>query len=180
LSIIIGIDPGSIRTGWGVVTTAPSGKSGSDVKCLGFGVIELPERQPLAVRLGKLHQELEVLVQKFKPTAMSIEKIFMAKNADSAFKLGHARGVAMAIAGVHGLDVAEYATRSAKKMLTGSGGANKEQVQFLIQHMLGIRTQSLDATDALCLAVAHARELEVSQAMARQNKELGKNIGRDL
>lgn len=115
MSIIIGIDPGSIRTGWGVVTTAPSSKTASDVKCLGFGVIELPERQPLAVRLGKLHQELEVVVQKFKPTAMSIEKIFMAKNADSAFKLGHARGVAMAIAGLYSLDVAEYATRSAKK-----------------------------------------------------------------
>jgi len=168
LAIIIGIDPGSIRTGWGLISTQHL----SGLTCLGYGVIELPEKKDLTTRLALLHRQLDGLVQKFKPNMMSIEKVFMAKNADSAFKLGHARGVAMAVAGLHGVEVAEYATRSAKKMLTGSGAANKEQVQFYVQHLLGIQTQALDATDALALAVAHLRTIELTTLMRHQNATL--------
>jgi len=168
LAVIIGIDPGSIRTGWGVVSELPSGS----LTCLGYGVIELTEKAPLAQRLGELHSGLSQVVGQYNPTWMSIEKVFMAKNADSAFKLGHARGVAMAIAGIQQMAVAEYATRSAKKMLTGSGAANKDQVQFFIQHLLGIKTSQLDATDALALAVTHARQLELTKLMGRQERDL--------
>jgi len=156
-TIILGIDPGSRFTGWGVLELLAHG----ELKCLGQGVFELPERRPLAERLALLDSQLDQIVREYAPHFFSVEKVFLGKNPDSAFKLGHARGVVLAVAGRHRISVCEYATRSAKKMITGSGAASKEQVQFVIENLLRIRESSLDATDALALAVCHARELEV-------------------
>lgn len=160
--LIMGIDPGSRRTGWGVISNQ-EGK----MKALGFGVIDLPEPLSLEKRLAQLTTELTEIIKKFQPRIMAVEKIFLGKNPDSAFKLGHARGVALAVAGTQGLRVREYATRHIKKMLTGSGGATKEQVQFMIFHSLGVRTVQLDATDALAVAVCAGREFEVMEIFER-------------
>ncbi len=108
----------------------------------------------------------------------SVEKIFLGRNADSAFKLGHARGVALSLAGQHQLEVGEYATRHVKKMLTGSGAATKEQVQFMIEQLLQTKVKELDATDALALAVCHARKAEVAMMFANQKTVAAKNIKR--
>ncbi len=162
MAIVFGIDPGSRFTGFGVVDTA------TGLKCLGQGVIVLPEKKPLSDRLGLLADQLEILVAKFKPTEFSVEKVFMGKNAASAFTLGHARGVSLAIAGRHQLPVFEYATRSAKKMLTGNGAATKEQVQLIVQNLLKIRETRLDATDALALAICHASHTDVKERFSRQ------------
>lgn len=167
MSIIIGIDPGSLRTGWGAVVA-----HGSKIQCLGYGVVDLSAAVTFAERLGRLLGELTQIIQQFQPQAFSVEKVFFGRNADSAFKLGHARGVAIAAAAAHTVPVAEYATRHVKKMLTGSGGASKEQVQFVIQHILRIRADQLDATDALALAICHAREIEVQTAFAHQRESV--------
>src|SRR5690348_558114 len=124
LSVIIGIDPGSLRTGWGVVSIS---SRHSAPHCLGFGVIHLSDKLPFEKRMAKILTDLTVILDTHKPDVMAVEKVFLGKNADSAFKLGHARGVALALAGQHKLNLAEYATRHVKKMLTGSGAATKEQ-----------------------------------------------------
>ncbi|OFZ19940.1 MAG: crossover junction endodeoxyribonuclease RuvC [Bdellovibrionales bacterium RBG_16_40_8] len=165
MSVIIGIDPGSLRTGWGVIDVRNAKYS-----CLGFGVIELMAEVTFAKRLAKLSKDLSRIIEEYQPKAMSVEKVFLGRNADSAFKLGHARGVAMAQAGVHHIYLAEYATRYVKKILTGSGAATKEQVQFMIRQMLGVVTDKLDATDALALAVCHGSNCEVREIFARQKE----------
>ncbi|MEQ1664086.1 MAG: crossover junction endodeoxyribonuclease RuvC [Bdellovibrionales bacterium] len=174
--IIIGIDPGSQRTGWGVISVRSSTSqfaSNFDLKCLGFGVIDLTEKPTFQARLAKLHEELNSLIQKFEPQFMSVEKVFLGKNADSAFKLGHARGVVLAHAGAYNLSLSEYATRVVKKALTGSGAAEKEQVQFMVDSILKIKTNQLDASDALAAAICMAREIEVNQKlMAFQPSQL--------
>jgi crossover junction endodeoxyribonuclease RuvC len=110
------------------------------------------------------------VVEKYNPTCFSVEKVFFGKNADSAFKLGQARGVAIAIAGRRHLPVFEYATRSVKKVLTSNGGATKEQVQLMVERWLNIREPSLDATDALALAICHSRQTEVDERFKAQEK----------
>ncbi|CAM6032083.1 unnamed protein product [Sphagnum compactum] len=117
---------------------------------------------------GRLLAASARLIEKHKPDCLAIEKVFLAKNADSAFKLGHARGVIISVAASQRLPVHEYTTRHAKKMLTGSGAASKEQVQFLIENMLSIRAEKLDATDALALAICHAREAEIMHMLEQQ------------
>jgi crossover junction endodeoxyribonuclease RuvC len=167
LSVIIGIDPGSLRTGWGVIQIQKN-----NLKCLGYGVIDLTHEESFSERLAKLHSELSEIIEKFQPKAMSIEKVFFGKNADSAFKLGHARGVAMSASGLASMPVAEYATRYVKKVLTGNGAAAKEQVQFMVNRLLNIEIQvnHLDASDALALAVCHSRQLHESSASATRTE----------
>src|SRR5690606_34206106 len=94
------------------------------------------------------------------PSAVVIERIFLGRNADSAFKLGHARGVCLQAAAAAGVEVFEYAARHVKKAVTGSGAAEKEHVKLIVENLLGIRTEFLDASDALALAVTHARSLQ--------------------
>ncbi len=159
LMIILGVDPGSRFTGWGVVASGRQTQSSESV-CLGHGVLSLGETGPLPQRLGKLLALFEEKIEQFQPDALAVEKVFMAKNADSAFKLGHARGVILAVAGAHNLPVYEYATRHVKKMLTGTGAAAKEQVKWVIERLFSLRSESLDATDALALAVCCTREVE--------------------
>jgi crossover junction endodeoxyribonuclease RuvC len=164
LSVIIGIDPGSLRTGWGVVSIS---SRQSTPQCLGFGVIHLSDKLPFAQRMAKILSDLAIILDTHKPQVMAVEKVFLGKNADSAFKLGHARGVALALAGKHKLNLAEYATRHVKKMLTGSGAATKEQVQFVVENILRTKVTELDASDALAVAVCHSREQEIHQLLER-------------
>lgn len=165
VSIILGVDPGSRFTGWGVISHEVSRQRSGELTCLGHGVLELGETDPLPRRLGRLLEVFRDKIEQYKPDCVAVEKVFMAKNADSAFKLGHARGVILALAGAYALPVHEYATRHAKKMLTGNGAASKEQVMWMVEQMFSLRANSLDATDALALAVCHAREAEVTRIM---------------
>ena len=165
MSIILGVDPGSRYTGWGVISHQTAGHRSGDLVCLGHGVLELGETDPLPRRLGCLMDVFRDKIEQYKPSCLAVEKVFMAKNVDSAFKLGHARGVILALAGAYSLPVYEYATRHAKKMLTGNGAASKEQVKWMVEQMFSMRSDSLDATDALALAVCHAREAEAARIM---------------
>jgi crossover junction endodeoxyribonuclease RuvC len=157
--LILGIDPGSRHTGYGIIAA-----SGDFIEHVAHGVIHLKDTWSLHERLRVLHVELQQLFVKFKIADTSIEKIFFGKNADSAFKLGHARGVCLLAAAQNGAHVEEYAARFVKKCITGSGAADKEHVQLMIFSMLRIPPQALafDATDALSLAVTHARMRETN------------------
>lgn len=154
-NLILGVDPGSLRTGFGLVKV-----EGEDLSVVEFGVIEAPSSWTLEKRLLKMCNDLETLYRRVGPAVTVIEKIFFGKNADSAFKLGHARGVCLLAAARFESPVHEYAARFVKKCVTGSGAATKDHVQMVILSLLRLPNKPMlfDATDALALAVTHSRE----------------------
>lgn len=155
-TIILGVDPGSRITGFGVVRI-----NGGLIEHINHGVIVMDSTDDFSKRMWDLGQAFQEVVAKYQPQVVVIEKIFLGKNADSAFKLGHARGVIMYEAGRGGAEVREYATRSVKKGVTGNGGASKEDVQHVLQVMLGLqKIQRIDASDALAMACYHAFEMK--------------------
>lgn len=167
--IILGIDPGSRFLGYGAVSV-----TGSTMKAIDCGVLKFNAELPLAERLLDIGMGVQELFQKFKPDHLSLEKIFLGKNADSAFKLGHARGVIIYEALRANCEVHEYATRIVKKGITGHGGAEKEQVRAAVCSLLKIPLlKSLDASDALAMACFHSSQLKVIQ-IRKQLRQLEK------
>ena len=152
---ILGIDPGSQRTGIGVVDVDAAGKC-SYVHCQALNLLQDTEDFP--ARLGKLVFDLEDVLSEWKPTVVAIESVFMDKSAMSALKLGHARGAAIATVVRRGLSVSEYAPRLIKQSLVGSGAADKTQVQHMVRLLLNLGEKKLqaDAADALAVALTHA------------------------
>ncbi len=154
--IILGIDPGSRITGFGLIQVTGSG-SAARISHLSHGVIQMDPKDSFPARMKELGEAMEQILEKYKPAQVVIEKIFLGKNADSAFKLGHARGVALYESAKFGSEIIEYATRSVKQGITGTGGASKEEVQTCLQRLLKIKAISrIDASDALALATFHA------------------------
>lgn len=147
---VLGIDPGTQNLGWGLITCDSSG----NIKSVDFGCIQAPRKGSFYERLAYLDGKLEELCQKFQPNRAIIEKIFLGKSVDSAFKLGHIRGICAARCQAAGAQVEEVAARSVKKIITGSGNADKQIVQTFLYQQLNIKTpiKSLDASDALALA----------------------------
>lgn len=155
-SIILGVDPGSRITGFGVIRVHRG-----QVEHINHGVILLDADAAFPLRMRELGKAFREVMLKYRPQHVVIEKIFLGKNADSAFKLGHARGVIMYEAGLGLADVAEYATRSVKKGITGNGGSSKEEVMTVLKAVLKVpNIQRLDASDALAMACYHAYELQ--------------------
>lgn len=153
MSIILGVDPGSRQTGFGILEV----KSNGELRPRGYGVIMLDPNQSFPERMKELSEALQALMLKHKPDVVSVEKIFLGKNADSAFKLGHARGVVLAEAARSQAQVFEYATRVVKKSLTGKGSSGKEEVLQMVRRFLRVpELQQIDASDALALAIHHA------------------------
>lgn len=160
--IILGIDPGSRITGYGVIQ-----QDGSRLSYLGSGCIKLARAGgstsiTLATRLKMIHDGVSELIQQFQPTDFAIEQVFMARNPDSALKLGQARGAAIVAAALAGLSVEEYAARAVKQSVVGTGGADKEQVQHMVKQLLKLpRMPQADAADALAVAICHAHNTRV-------------------
>jgi crossover junction endodeoxyribonuclease RuvC len=150
---VLGLDPGTERTGWGCVASGPDGP----VR-LGSGVVRLG-RGALAERLARLHVELVRLFDAYRPDACATEGVFTQHNARSALLLGHARGVCLLAAASHGVAVAEYAPAKVKRSLTGHGAADKERVGAWVAGLLGCERPDLfDETDALAVALCHLEE----------------------
>lgn len=151
--IVLGIDPGSHRTGWGVVQV-----NGNRLLHVASGVVEGVGKD-LPRRLASIADGLDAMLAKYRPSVLSIENIFHAKNSQSALQLGHARGVAMLCAMRAGLSVFEYTAGQIKQATTGRGRAEKEQVQQMVRIILGIAPNAeliLDQSDALAAAICHA------------------------
>ena len=148
---IIGIDPGSRRTGYGVIDIA-----GSKISYVTSGIVRLPEAG-LPERLKIIFDGISQIIQQYQPEHMAIEEVFMSQNAGSALKLGQARGAAI-VAGVNGgLPVGEYSARSIKQSVVGTGAADKSQVQMMIVQLLKLsESPAEDAADALAVAICHA------------------------
>ncbi|MBF0565963.1 MAG: crossover junction endodeoxyribonuclease RuvC [Nitrospirae bacterium] len=148
---VIGIDPGSINCGYGVVR-----KDGTNVSYVASGTISMPGTKPLALRLKLLYEGLCEVMERFLPDEAVVEKVFFARNVASALSLGHARGVVLLSASVADVPVVEYAALEVKKAVVGYGRAEKEQVSKMVQAILGIREAlAPDSADALALALCH-------------------------
>ena len=152
--IVLGIDPGSHATGYGVVSTEPV------ARLLAGGVIRTSARATLPERLLEIHQGVSAVLAEHPIAAMAVENLFNAKNARSSLILGHARGVILLAGAEAGLTVGEYAPREVKQALTGNGAATKEQVRFMVMRLLNLKEEPpLDMSDALAVALSHASRL---------------------
>ena len=156
MSIILGIDPGSRLTGYGIIQ-----RHGRHLHYVASGCIRVTgtAAQPLtlAEKLKRIHNSVAELITQFQPDEFAIEQVFMARNPDSALKLGQARGAAIVAAACCDLPVAEYSARSIKQAVVGTGAAEKEQVQHMVMALLKLsRRPQADAADALAVAICHA------------------------
>lgn len=148
---ILGLDPGSRITGYGILEV-----TGRQVACLGAGCITLPDR-PLADRLPLLFSKVRAIVDQYHPNEIAVEEIFVYKNVASALVLAHARGVAIAAAMLMPECLFyEYGARAVKKTIVGTGSAAKDQVAYVIKNLLRLsKMPTVDATDALAIALCH-------------------------
>lgn len=170
--IILGIDPGSRFLGFAALEI--SSTQPLIMKPLEYGVLKFDAEESLSLRLLEIGEGVRDLMKSYKPDHLSLEKIFLGKNADSAFKMGHARGVVIYEALKAEVKVFEYATRAVKKGITGNGGAEKEHVRMVLQNLLKLPSvKSLDASDALAMACFHATQLR-SNAMKQMRSNATK------
>jgi crossover junction endodeoxyribonuclease RuvC len=151
--LVLGIDPGTANTGYGVVRGAGAAGFPSLVEC---GVIRTRPRDPLPARLREIFEGVSELIERHKPDALSVEDVFYARNVRTTVVLGHARGVILLAAELHGIVVNEYAPAEIKKAVVGTGGATKEQVQFMLTRLLRLKSvpQPSDAADGVAAALA--------------------------
>lgn len=156
--IVLGIDPGTAATGYGIVE-----RTGSKLRVIDYGCLETLSTQALPARLLEIHRAVTELIITHKPAHVGVERLFFNRNVQTAFAVGQARGVVLLAAAEHGLPVFEYGPHEVKLAVTGYGRADKMQVQRMVQMVLGMTTlpRPDDAADALAVAicVAHANPL---------------------
>lgn len=152
--IILGVDPGTHVTGYGIIRC-----HGNSYEPLDFGCIRPPTSLALNDRYLIIFQAIEELIERFQPEELAIETQYVQKNPQSALKIGMARGIVIVAARKRGIPVHEYSPTTAKKAVTGNGKASKQQVQGMTQRLLSLQKppKPEDAADALCLAICHAQ-----------------------
>lgn len=165
--IILGIDPGTVIMGYGLIKI-----NGKDMQLVDMGILKLSSGQDVYDRLGKIHHKVAALIETFQPDSFAIEAPFFGKNVQSMLKLGRAQGVAIAAAMQANLSVCEYSPKKVKQSITGNGNASKEQVMKMLEQLLHFKHNSkyMDATDALSVAVCH--HFQQSNSKLSQTKKL--------
>lgn len=164
---VLGIDPGTLNLGWGYIET----DSANNIVRIDHECLSVSAKTPFLTRLHHLDTALELIIEKFQPEVTVIEKIFLGKNVDSAFKLGHIRGVCVVKCQLRGSSIVEYSPTTVKKQVTGAGNADKILVKNLLYRQLGLAEngKALDASDALALAFCHI----VQNGMQQRFGEVG-------
>ena len=158
--IVLGIDPGLVQTGYGLI------KVGSkDNQVIDYGTISTNAKDRLALRLLAIYNDLISVINKYKPSVMAIEEVFYGKNVKSALLLGHARGVSMICAAKYNIPVYEYSARKVKQSITGNGNAHKSQIKFMIMKELNLKNFNapIDASDALAIALCHMSQVKLEE-----------------
>lgn len=152
--ILLGIDPGTATTGYGVIDLGKDGRA----SLVEFGFIKTEKDQLVETRLHKIYNSVTHLVDKFSPDAMVVECLFFNTNAKTAMNVGQARGIYLLVAGMKKIPVFEYTALEAKKILTGYGRAEKKDVREAVKKALNLKTdiKPIDASDALAMALCHA------------------------
>ena len=161
---VLGIDPGSETTGWGVVEGDGTGRS---YRLVEFGVVKLSTSATFSSRLLKICRGLEEVIEKLKPDACAIEEAFYAVNPKVVLKLGQVRGVALLVAESAALEIGEYSPRLVKQTVAGYGNADKRQVQEMVKVLLSLRAvpEPHDAADALAVAICHFHHAGVRERL---------------
>lgn len=162
MTTVLGLDPGSRVTGYGIIRDTPKGPVLVTCGCIRTDSDDFPGR------LKQIYDGIYRIASEFRPDEMAIEQVFMSKNVDSALKLGHARGAAICAALSADLPVHEYAAREIKLALVGKGSADKLQVQHMVRFLLGHQERlPVDASDALGVAFCHIHHRQTRQRLAK-------------
>ena len=149
--LVLGVDPGSRVTGYGLIE-----KDRNQMTCIQVGVINPPSQAPFFERIHHIFQSMLDIMSDYQPQELAIEDVFFAKNVKSSLKLGHARGAVLVAAVESGLRIFEYSPLEIKKSTVGYGRASKEQVRSMVKVILNLKTEPLlDASDALATAICH-------------------------
>jgi crossover junction endodeoxyribonuclease RuvC len=161
---ILGVDPGTVVTGYGVIDV-----EGSNLSLVEYGVVSMASSLTLPARLERIYLRLAEVIEATMPDEFAIESAFYSKNVQSTLKLGHARGVSILAAQLRQIPTAEYAPSEVKRSVTGNGSASKEQVEFMVMALLTMTEQQepLDATDALAVALCHGRKIHSPRSRSR-------------
>jgi len=161
LVLALGIDPGTLHLGWGVVS-----REGNRLCHIAHGVIHLDGKAAIATRLTRIEVELGAIIERHQPEVGSVENLFFHKDAQAASKLGHARGVVLLLLARAGIEIAEYPPARVKRTIAGNGQADKSQVAMMVRAMLALDSlPAADAADALALAITHLRIGTLMQAL---------------
>ena len=157
--LAIGIDPGTAITGYGLVRELADGS----LEVVGYGVIQTSADQTMPDRLVLLYQELKQIIDLHEPQSGAVEKLFFARNVRTALSVGQARGIALLALAESGVSVAEYSPNEIKQAVAGYGGAEKMQVQMMVQALLDLEEipQPDDAADALAVAICHLHSARI-------------------
>ena len=151
---ILGIDPGLVNTGFGIISHAKK------IEVLDYGIISPDIKTDLSVRLNTIYNDTKLLIKKYLPDCLSIEEVFYSNNVKTTMKLGQARGAVLIAAAEFDLAVYEYSARKIKLSLTGNGNSTKDQVKFMVENRLKVQINSSknDASDALAAALCHEQQ----------------------
>lgn len=157
--VIMGIDPGSRITGYGLIQQEDNGW-----RALEHGCIRTQRAQTFPEKLGKIYSHLQKIISEYSPDVVVVEKGFSGKNLQTALVIGQVLGVSLLVATKASLPISEYSPREVKLAVTGFGSASKEQVQYMVKQLLGMEGGSLtaDASDALAVALCHANKLDIT------------------
>jgi crossover junction endodeoxyribonuclease RuvC len=160
---VLGIDPGTAITGFGIVNEGEQGLALVD-----FGVITTPAGQPLPLRLQEIHRSLVMVIERYQPEAAAVEELFFSRNVRTALSVGHARGVALLALAQAGLPIFEYKPLEVKQAIAGYGGADKRQVQEMVRLLLSLDQvpQPDDAADAVAVAICHLHSRRMAGLIA--------------
>jgi len=163
MTTVLGIDPGTATTGYGVVQ-----EQDGQLELIAYGVITTPAGQPLPARLQTIYRELRALVRKHRPAAGGVEKLFFSKNVRTAMSVGQALGVTLLALADAGLDLGEYTPLQVKQAVAGYGGADKRQVQEMVRALLDLEEvpRPDDAADALAVAICHLHSMRLQSILS--------------
>jgi crossover junction endodeoxyribonuclease RuvC len=167
VKLVLGIDPGSLNVGYGLVRV-----SGSKLEHVGHGCLQAPRGMAVAERLAKLHGDLERVLDQYGPDAVAIERVFTSKNPKSALMLGQARGAILVAIGGRKLPLAEYAPAEVKLAVGGHGSCSKQQLARMAERIVGVSLEgeSADASDALAIAICHAQAMSREEWISRSHR----------
>jgi len=163
--LVLGIDPGTAITGYGLVEG-----EGDDLTLVAYGAITTSSDWPLPERLQRIYQELTALIEDQQPTAVAVEELFFSKNVRTALSVGQARGVALLAAANAGLPIHEYTPLEVKQAITGYGRATKDQVQRMVRMLLALDSvpQPDDAADAIAVAICHIHSAKLTAILREE------------
>lgn len=149
---ILGIDPGLANTGWGIVR-----QEGPRYSCIAYGCVSTGKEVPLAQRLAKIHEQIGAVIERYGPTCVGIETVWFGQNITAAFATGQARGAVLVACAQAGLDVGEFSPKQIKLAVVGEGGAEKDQVQYMVKQLLSLDDvpRPDHAADALAAALCY-------------------------